>query len=103
MIKWTDFALSEEFGAILSSELIEGLDYIAEDIKSGAVSPELRNRSIRKDAEDGMRIQETESESKPARMVGRPETDERKSYPYGRMPDSVRNSSGIGTGTGGGA
>ena len=102
MIKWTDFALFEDFGAILSAESIEAASYIVKDIKRGAVSLELRDRSIRIDAEDGMRIQETESESKPARMVGSPETDERKDYPYGRMPDSVRNSSGIGTGTEGG-
>ena len=97
MIKWTDFALFEDFGAILSAESIEAASYIVKDIKRGAVSLELRDRSIRIDAEDGMRIQETGSESKPARMVGSPETEERKDFPLGRKLDSDERAFGDGT------
>lgn len=97
MIKWTDFALLDDFGAILSAESIEGLNYISQDIRRGAVSPKLQVRSIRMDAEDGMRIQETGSESKPARMVGSPETEERKDFPLGRKLDSDERACGDGT------
>ena len=102
MIKWTDFALLDDLGAILSAESIEQTTYIAQDISKGAATPRLHYRSIRTDAEDGMRIQETGSESKPARMVGSPETEERKDYPLSRKLDSVGRALGSGTGTGGG-
>ncbi len=85
MIKWTDFALSEDFGALLDfSDVVRESD-INHDRRWKVAQGCGEVGSIRSDAEDGMRIQETESVITPARMVGTSGSDDLKLFPTGRM------------------
>jgi hypothetical protein len=85
VIKWTDFALLEDFGAILDfSDVVTETD-INHDRRWKVAQGCGEIGSIRSDAEDGMRIQETESVITPARMVGTSGSDDLKLFPTGRM------------------
>ena len=88
MIKWTDFALCDDFGPLLDVSDVVSANDIIHDLKSGVAPQRVALGCIRKDAENGMRIQETESVTSPARMVGTSDSDDLKIFPTGRMLES---------------
>jgi len=102
VIKWTDFALLDDLGPILEVSDVVYRNDINHDLKVGVVLLDAKQGSIRIDAGNGMRIQETGSKNKPARMVGPDGSDDRKLFPNGRMPHSLlrRGTNDIGTGGG---
>jgi hypothetical protein len=90
MIKWTDFALSDEFGPLLDLSAIVSSSDIIHDERCDIASSRGGNGRIRIDAaKNGMRIQETESVILPARMVGANGSDDLKLVPTGRKLGSV--------------
>jgi len=103
MIKWTDFALFGDFGALLDVSDVVPSNDIIHDGRCDVACSDRAHRCIKEDAVDGMRIQETESVNSPARMVGTSGSDDLKIFPTGRRLESEGSGNRCDVRTGGGA